>query len=72
MAFVKKVRLGELLIEKGLITDSQLQLALGEQKKLGRKIGATLVELGMIDQHGLLDSLASQLGIPLIDLNNYN
>ena len=72
MAFVKKVRLGELLIEKGLITDSQLQLALGEQKKLGRKIGATLVELGMIDQHSLLESLASQLGIPLIDLNNYN
>ena len=72
MAFVKKVRLGKLLIEKGLITDGQLQLALGEQKKLGRKIGATLVELGMIDQHSLLESLASQLGIPLIDLNNYN
>jgi len=72
MAFVKKVRLGELLIEKGLITDSQLQLALGEHKKLGRKIGATLVELGMIDQQVLLESLANHLGIPLIDLNNYN
>jgi len=72
MAFAKKVRLGALLIEKGLITDDQLQTALSEQKKLGRKIGATLIELGMIDHHSLLESLASQLGIPLIDLNNYN
>jgi len=72
MAFVKKVRLGELLIEKGLITDSQLQFALSEQKKLGRKIGATLIELGIIDEDSMLKLLSDQLGIPLIDLNNYN
>jgi len=72
MAFTKKIRLGDLLVEKGLITDDQLQHALGEQKKLGRKLGGTLVELGMIDENSLLNLLASQLNIPLIDINNYN
>jgi len=72
MAFTKKIRLGDLLVEKGLITEDQLQHALGEQKKLGRKLGGTLVELGMIDENSLLNLLASQLNIPLIDINNYN
>jgi len=72
MAFTKKIRLGDLLVEKGLITDDQLQHALGEQKKLGRKLGGTLIELGMIDENSLLNLLASQLNIPLIDINNYN
>jgi MSHA biogenesis protein MshE len=72
MAFTKKIRLGDLLVEKGLITEDQLQHALSEQKKLGRKLGGTLIELGMIDENSLLNLLASQLNIPLIDINNYN
>ena len=48
MVIRKKIRLGDLLVEKGFITNDQLQLALQEQKKLGRKLGSTLVELGMI------------------------
>jgi len=72
MAFTKKIRLGDLLVEKGLISEDQLQHALGEQKKLGRKLGGTLIELGMIDEDSLLNLLASQLNIPLIDINNYN
>jgi len=72
MAFTKKIRLGDLLVEKGLISEDQLQHALSEQKKLGRKLGGTLVELGMIDEQSLLNLLASQLNIPLIDINNYN
>ena len=72
MAFAKKIRLGDLLVEKGLITEDQLQHALGEQKKLGRKLGGTLIELGMIDENSLLNLLASQLNIPLIDIHNYN
>jgi len=72
MAFTKKIRLGDLLVEKELITEEQLQHALSEQKKLGRKLGGTLIELGMIDEGSLLNLLASQLNIPLIDINNYN
>jgi len=72
MAFRKKIRLGDLLVDKGLITDDQLQLALQEQKKLGRKLGSTLVELGMIDEDSILNLLSTQLSIPLIDLTNFN
>lgn len=72
MAFQKKIRLGDLLVEKGLITDDQLKLALDEQKKLGKKLGNTLVELGMIDEDSILNLLSGQLGLPLIDLTNYS
>lgn len=71
MAFRKKIRLGDLLVEKGLITEEQLTLALQEQKKLGRKLGSTLVELGMIDEQSILNLLSGQLAIPLVDLKNY-
>ena len=72
MAFRKKIRLGDLLVEQGLITDDQLKLALQEQKKMGRKLGNTLVELGMIDEDSILNLLSGQLSIPLIDLRNFN
>lgn len=72
MAFTRKIRLGDLLVEKNLITPEQLQLALVEQKKLGRKLGSALIELGMIDENSLLDLLADQLKIPLIDINNHD
>ena len=72
MAFAKKIHLGDLVVEKKLITEDQLQLAIIEQKKLGRNLGSTLVELGMIDENTLLNLVSSQLGIPLIDFNNYH
>jgi MSHA biogenesis protein MshE len=72
MAFTKKIRLGDLLVEKGLITEDQLKFALSEQKKLGRKLGGTLIELGMIDEKSMLTLLSNQLKIPLIDITNYN
>jgi len=72
MAFRKKIRLGDLLVEQGLITEAQLQTALGEQKKLGRKLGHTLIELGFIDEEAMLKLLSNQLSLPLIDLVNYS
>jgi MSHA biogenesis protein MshE len=72
VAFRKKIRLGDLLVEKNLITEDQLKLALQEQKRLGRKLGGTLVELGMIDEDSILQLLSSQLGIPRISLSNFN
>ena len=72
MAFSKKIPLGELLVQQDLITRDQLQTALAEQSKLGRKLGSTLVELGMIDQKTRLEQLANQLNIPCLDINNHN
>jgi MSHA biogenesis protein MshE len=68
----KKIRLGDLLVEQGLISEDQLQQALAEQKKSGKKLGRTLIDLGFMDEQQLLEVLSNQLGVPLIDLRQYN
>lgn len=42
---LKKVKIGELLLSKNLITEAQLKVALSEQAKTGKKLGETLIEL---------------------------
>jgi len=71
MSVRKKVRLGDLLVENKIISQAQLESALGEQKRTGRKLGRTLVEAGHIDETGLARFLAEQLGIPFVDLKHY-
>ncbi|EKE67723.1 GspE/PulE family protein [Gallaecimonas xiamenensis] len=63
-----KMRLGDLLVSERIITDSQLQDALASQKRLGRKLGRTLVELGYLSEHQLLTFLSQQLKIPYLDI----
>jgi len=67
----KKIRLGDLLVQEKVISEAQLQQALAEQKKTGRKLGRTLVELGFLDEDQLLDFLSRQLQVPFIDLRRY-
>ncbi|RJX70680.1 type II/IV secretion system protein [Vibrio sinensis] len=62
-------RLGDLLVEEGIITDQQVQQALQAQKATGQKLGAMLIELGFLSEHQMLTFLSQQLAIPLIDLN---
>jgi MSHA biogenesis protein MshE len=63
------MRLGDLLIQANIITDDQLQLALQQQRHTGRKLGATLIDLGFISELPLLTFLARQLDVPFFDLN---
>ncbi|WP_417685668.1 GspE/PulE family protein [Pseudidiomarina gelatinasegens] len=65
-----KMRLGDLLVQDGMISESQLQQALADQKQNGRKLGVTLIDLGFIAEHDLLEFLARQLNIPLIELGD--
>jgi len=65
----RKIRIGDLLVSGGVITEAQLTGALAEQKKTGRKLGSTLVQMGFIDELRLLEFLSQQLQIPLIDVN---
>ena len=67
----RKVRLGDLLIQAGLIDDAQLQLALQEQKRSGSKLGRTVVDLGFVDESKLLKALSEQLKIPFVELRHY-
>lgn len=61
-------RLGDLLIEEGIITEPQVEEALVSQKQTGRKLGDTLIELGFLSEHQMLTFLSQQLALPLIDL----
>lgn len=67
----KRIRLGDLLVETGNITEGQLHLALQEQKITGRKIGRVLVDLGLIQEQQLLRSLSEHLNIPFIELRQF-
>ncbi|MBY5993134.1 GspE/PulE family protein [Ferrimonas balearica] len=64
-----KQRLGDLLVNEGIITDEQLQHALAAQKQSGRKLGRTLIELDLISESQLLSFLAQQMAIPFLDLS---
>ncbi len=68
---LKKIRIGDLLVGHGEISEEQLGAALAEQKKRKLKLGRTLVELGFISEERLLGFLAEQLGIPLVDLTHH-
>ncbi|MFH1757540.1 MAG: type IV-A pilus assembly ATPase PilB [Pseudomonadota bacterium] len=63
------VRLGELLVSKGLITAKQLEDALQEQKISGNKLGSSLVKLGLITEKNLVSFLSRHYGVPAIDLS---
>ena len=66
----KKVRLGDLLVENGLITQEQLEHALKKQKELGytKKLGEIFVLEGYLTQKELLKVLSKQLNIEFVDL----
>ena len=67
----QRIRLGDLLVEHKLISEGQLQAALEEQKKSGRKLGRVLIENGYVKEDTLLNLLSSQLKVPFVDLGVY-
>jgi len=67
----KRKRLGELLLEKGLITEKQLNIALAVQKVTGERLGETLVNLGFITSRTVAEVLAEQWKMEYIDLSLY-
>lgn len=66
---MKHKRLGDLLLEAGLITSEQLAHALTVQKKTGERLGDVLVGQGLITEQQLLAMMELQLGIPHVELD---
>lgn len=62
-------RLGDLLQEKGLLTEEELNEALKLQRESGEKLGDALVKLGLIQPEQMADVLSEHLGIPRVDPN---
>jgi type IV pilus assembly protein PilB len=64
----RKVRLGDLLIEKKLLTKERVSEAILIQNKTGRRVGQIVVDKGWVSERALYTALAEQLDIPFIDL----
>ncbi len=62
------IRIGELLIEKRLVTEDQLERAIAEHQKSKEFLGQTLIRLGFITEETLLKVLAQQQGVAFLNL----
>jgi type IV pilus assembly protein PilB len=65
------VRLGELLVKAGLITQDQLKEALKSQKESSSKLGETLIKLGFVAEEDITECLSQQFGVPSINLAHF-
>ncbi len=61
-------RVGEILVSAGIIDEMQLEAALSEQSRWGRRLGVTLIKLGMVEEGHLIRALAKQLNLPVASL----
>lgn len=68
---INNKQLGELLLERGVISQSQLEQALNVQRDKGGLIGEILVELGFVKEDDIAQSLTAQYGFPYLPLSNY-
>ncbi len=66
----KKIRIGDLLVEAGAITDEQLQEALAKQKEEGGMLGNVIMDLGFISRELLITVLTAQLGIDYCEIQS--
>ena len=64
-------KIGEMLIEEGVLDETRLRAALIEQQRWGGPLGRLLVDMKLIDEGTLVDALSRQLHIPAVDLDAY-
>ncbi|HEY8528347.1 MAG TPA: ATPase, T2SS/T4P/T4SS family [Paenibacillaceae bacterium] len=62
------LKLGELLVSSGIITEEQLEEALKKQQEVKKKLGAVLLDLGYITERQLVEALEFQLGFSAVSL----
>ncbi|NTV42938.1 MAG: type IV-A pilus assembly ATPase PilB [Syntrophobacteraceae bacterium] len=61
-------KIGELLIQEGIIDEEQLNRALEEQRQSGERVGAVLIKLGFITEDRLVDFIAKQFHVPAVNI----
>ena len=64
-------KLGELLIERGIVNQNQMDKALSIQKEKGGLIGEILVELDYVQEEDIAQALTAEYGFPYLPLGNY-
>ena len=69
LSFSGRKRIGQILIERGIVTDSQVKEALEQSKVQGGAIGQMLVTLGYATEDDVVQALAEQAGMEFVDLD---
>ncbi len=67
----EQVQLGQLLVQRGLLTEAALALAIEEQARTGQTLGRLLIDASLVKETDLVATLASQLGLSFVDLSDY-
>ncbi len=67
--YIVRRKMGECLVQAGLISAEGLRKALNEQKRTGERLGIVLTRLGLATETGIARTLAVQLGFPYVDLS---
>lgn len=68
----QRQKIGEVLVDQGLITTQQLDQGLAMQKQTGERLGKCLVKLRLITEEKVIDVLSAQLDVPHVVLENFN
>jgi MSHA biogenesis protein MshE len=71
MARPEKIRLGEILVRQNFMTQEELDQALEEQRKTGRRLGRVIADKGFANERQIAEAVAHQLNIPFLDLGQY-
>ncbi len=66
----KKLRLGDVLVNSGVLTEADLEKGLTRQKGTGRKLGEVLVDEGFVTEENIAKALSSQLRYDMVELQN--
>ena len=61
-------RLGEILIQAGILDESRLRVALGEQRRWGGPLGRILVDMKLVSEDAMVSALSQQLNFPTVNL----
>ena len=68
----ERIRLGDVLVQRKVLSQEQLKLALEQQKRSGRRLGRVLVDNGFATEDGIAEALAQQFSLAFINLKFYN
>jgi len=68
LAIITTLRLGEILVQAGVVSKEKLELALREQKQTGEHLGAALQRLGICSERAIAKALAEQIGVDIVEM----
>lgn len=70
LAVASRRRIGEVLVELGIVSDDEISRALEAQRSSGRRLGEVLLQEGLVEPRDLVRALAVQFDLPFVDLSD--